>query len=233
MKNHSMKALAVFASLAFGSTAACAAVGADQAGKLGKELTAVGAVQAANAEGTIPAWEGGITAPPSGYKVGDFHLDPFAADTPTLQITAQNYRQHPDKLTEGQQGMFAKYPTFRMDIYPTRRSASSRRALTNTAQDATPPISPTRRCVIDAPMALRCVPPSVPRYLDHDEYKDLGRALTTSRPGPPGAVQPRRSAKSSGRTTARHPSPASQHALSSTRRWKPARLGARCAVARK
>ena len=124
MKNHSMKALAVFASLALGSTAACAAVSAEQAAKLGKELTAVGAEQAGNADGTIPAWEGGITAPPAGYKVGTFHADPYAADKPLLQITPQNYKEHADKLTEGQEAMFAKYPDFRMDIYPTRRSAS-------------------------------------------------------------------------------------------------------------
>jgi len=124
MKNHSMKTLAVFASLVFGSATAHAAVSADQAAKLGKELTAFGAVQAANADGTIPAWEGGITSPPAGYKVGAFHPDPFAADRPRLQITAQNYKEHADKLTAGQQAMFAKYPDFRMDVYPTQRSAS-------------------------------------------------------------------------------------------------------------
>ena len=103
---------------------AFAAVSAEQAAKLGKELTAVGAEQGANADGTIPAWDGGITSPPAGYKVGDFHPDPFAADKVTLQITAQNYKEHADKLTAGQQGMFEKFPSFRMDVYPTRRSAS-------------------------------------------------------------------------------------------------------------
>lgn len=123
MKQHSLKVLAVCLGLTVG-TGAIAAVGADQAGKLGKELTAVGAEQAGNADGTIPAWEGGITSLPAGYKVGDFHPDPFASDKPTLQITAQNYKEHADKLSEGQQAMFAKYPSFRMDIYPTRRSAA-------------------------------------------------------------------------------------------------------------
>lgn len=123
MKQQSLKVLAVCLGLTIG-TGAFAAVGADQAAKLGKELTAFGAEKAGNADGTIPAWEGGITSPPAGYKVGDFHPDPFAADKPTLQITAQNYKEHADKLTEGQQAMFAKYPSFRMDIYPTRRSAA-------------------------------------------------------------------------------------------------------------
>ncbi|MBB5207589.1 DUF1329 domain-containing protein [Chiayiivirga flava] len=123
MKNHSLKVLAVCAGLTFG-TGAIAAVGADQAAKLGKELTALGAEMGASADGTIPAWDGGVTSPPAGYKVGDFHPDPFAADKPVLQITPANYKEHADKLTEGQQAMFAKYPSFRMDIYPTRRSAA-------------------------------------------------------------------------------------------------------------
>ena len=117
-------ALAVCVGMAFATGSAFAAVSADQAGKLGKEFTAVGAIQAGNADGTIPAWEGGITSPPAGYKPGMSHPDPFAADKPTFAITPDNYREFADKLTEGQKAMFAKYPTFRMDIYPTRRSAS-------------------------------------------------------------------------------------------------------------
>src|SRR5690606_33143759 len=90
----------------------------------GNQLTPVGAEKAGNAAGTIPAWEGGITTPPAGYTVGDFHPDPFAADRPLFSITPANYREHADKLTAGQQAMFERYPTFRMDIYPSRRSAS-------------------------------------------------------------------------------------------------------------
>jgi hypothetical protein len=43
---------------------------------------------------------------------------------PLLQITPANYKHYADKLTAGAQAAFAKYPSFRMDIYPTRRSAS-------------------------------------------------------------------------------------------------------------
>ena len=31
--------------------------------------------RAGNADGTIPAWNGGITKPPEGYKPGDHHPD--------------------------------------------------------------------------------------------------------------------------------------------------------------
>jgi hypothetical protein len=122
MRKFTTTALAV-AALTFAS-GALAAVSAEQAARLGRDLTPVGAEKAGNAAGTIPAWEGGITRPPAGYKVSDHHPDPFAADRPLFSITPQNYREHAEKLTVGQQAMFARYPTFRMDIYPSRRSAS-------------------------------------------------------------------------------------------------------------
>ncbi len=125
MSNSRIKAaLAAGIGAAFLTGSVFAAVTAEQAARLGKDLTAMGAIQAGNAEGTIPAWEGGITTPPAGYKAGQFHPDPFASDRPVFSITPDNYREHADKLTVGQQGMFAKYPTFRMDVYPTRRSAA-------------------------------------------------------------------------------------------------------------
>lgn len=131
-------ALAVFVGMAFSTGTVFAAVGADQAARLGKDLTPVGAEQAGNADGSIPAWEGGITSPPAGYKQGMFHPDPFAADKPLFSITPANYKEYSDQLTEGQKGMFAKYPTFRMDVYPTRRSASfPQRAYEYTIKNAT------------------------------------------------------------------------------------------------
>lgn len=101
-----------------------AAVSAAEAAKLGKTLTPVGAEKAGNADGSIPAWEGGITKPPAGYKKGDHHPDPFASDRPTNTLTAQNFKQFEAKLTPGQQAMFGKYASFKMPIYPTRRSAA-------------------------------------------------------------------------------------------------------------
>ncbi len=137
MRTFRMKAMAGLVGLAVSTTAAYAAVGADQAARLGKDLTPTGALKAGNG-GAIPDWEGGITRPPGGYKVGTFHPDPFAADKVTLQITPANYKQHAEKLSAGAQAMFAKYPTFRMDVYPTRRSASfPQRAYEYTIKNAT------------------------------------------------------------------------------------------------
>jgi hypothetical protein len=103
---------------------ASAAVSAEQAARLGRDLTPLGGEKAGNAAGTIPEWTGGITTPPAGYKAGDHHPDPFARDAISQAITPQNYKQFADQLTVGQQAMFERYPTFKMNVYPTRRSAA-------------------------------------------------------------------------------------------------------------
>ncbi|VAW44021.1 FIG002188: hypothetical protein [hydrothermal vent metagenome] len=94
-------------------------------GRLTTDLTPVGAVRAGNAEGTIPAWTGGITSAPAGYKAGDHHPDPFADDKVKFTINAANHKDYAEQLSVGQTAMFERYPeTFKMDVYPTRRSAS-------------------------------------------------------------------------------------------------------------
>ena len=88
-------------------------------------LTPVGAIRAGNAEGTIPAWTGGITQPPAGYVPGGWYVDPYADDEILFTITAQNYQQYADKLTVGTKALFERYPdTFKMHVYPTRRGTS-------------------------------------------------------------------------------------------------------------
>ena len=107
------------------SAQANAAVTSEEAAKLKKELTPVGATRAGNADGSIPAWTGGITKPVAGYSKGDHHPDPFAADKVSFTITAANLEQYKDNLTPGQIKLFETYPdTFKMHVYPTRRSAS-------------------------------------------------------------------------------------------------------------
>lgn len=105
---------------------AAAAIPPEQAARLGQDLTPMGAERAGNAEGTIPAWTGGITEAPAGYQPGDHHPDPFADDEILFTITAENYNDHTDKLTVGHIALFEAYPeTFKMHIYPTRRSFSA------------------------------------------------------------------------------------------------------------
>ncbi|MEK6194020.1 MAG: DUF1329 domain-containing protein, partial [Deltaproteobacteria bacterium] len=99
-----------------------------EAEKLKGELTPFGGERAGNADGTIPAWDGGIKGIPegSGYKgPGDFHPDPFKDDKVQLSITGKNIDQYADKLGKGVAALLKKHPEFRMDIYPTHRTASA------------------------------------------------------------------------------------------------------------
>ena len=107
------------------SGAAVAAITAEEAKQLGSTLTAVGAEKAANAAGTIPAYSGGLMTAPAGFKAGDgIRPNPFADEKPRLVIDAGNMAEHADKLTEGTKALLQKYPTFRVDVYPTQRSVA-------------------------------------------------------------------------------------------------------------
>ena len=125
--------------LACAAVSAQAAVTAAEAAKLKSELTPLGAEKAGNKEGTIPAWTGGLTTAPAGYKSGTRRPDPFANEKPILQITAKNMDQHADKLAEGVKVLLKKYPdTFRLDVYPTHRTAAAPQYVyDNTFQNAT------------------------------------------------------------------------------------------------
>jgi hypothetical protein len=115
--------ITIAASLAF-SWSAMAAVSAEEAAKLGNELTPFGAEKAGNKEGTIPAWTGGFTGKIAGEKEGGRRGDPFKGEKPLYSVTAKNMAQHADKLTEGVKAMFKKYPdSYRIDVYPTHRTA--------------------------------------------------------------------------------------------------------------
>jgi len=107
------------AALMVSSHTTLAAVSADQAAALGDSLTPIGAEKAGNSAGTIPAWTGGLP------KTDDRYSNPFAGEAPLMTITAANAAEHADKLTPGQMALFKKYPdTFKMNVYPTHRSAS-------------------------------------------------------------------------------------------------------------
>lgn len=116
-----------------------AAVGDDEAKALGTTLTAFGAEKAGNKEGTIPEYTGGLTTPPPAYKQGSgVRPDPFADDKPLFVITAANVAQYADKLSEGAKALFKKYPDYKMEVFPTRRSAAyPKPVLDNTVKNAT------------------------------------------------------------------------------------------------
>jgi hypothetical protein len=102
-----------------------AAVPEQEAAQLGTTLTPMGAEKAGNADGSIPAWTGGLkqdAAPVTNFFLGD----PFANEKPLFVITAANMTQYQDKLTDGQKALFKRYPdSYRMPVYPTHRTFSA------------------------------------------------------------------------------------------------------------
>src|SRR3954468_17313472 len=99
--NTRLTLLAGLVAASFGFTAQ-AAVSADEAKTLATTLTAIGAEKAANKDGTIPAYAGGVTTAPAGFKAGDgIRPNPFAGEKPRVVVDAKNMAQHADKLTEG------------------------------------------------------------------------------------------------------------------------------------
>jgi hypothetical protein len=110
---------------AFVAVTTFAEVSSEEAARLEADLTPLGAERAGNAAGTIPPWTGGITEPPPGYAPGSHHPDPYPHDTILFTITAANLEEHAAHLSEGQKALLLAYPdTWRMHVYPTRRSAS-------------------------------------------------------------------------------------------------------------
>src|SRR5947209_282912 len=136
---YSTRVLHLGAALAV-ALAACNAwgVSAEEAAKLKSELTPLGAERAGNKDGSIPAWEGGVVKPPAGWKAGQPRTDLFASDKPLYSITAKNLAQYVDKLSDGQQALLKKYPSYRIDVYPTRRTAAAPQYVyDNTLKNAT------------------------------------------------------------------------------------------------
>jgi hypothetical protein len=111
------------------ATIASAAVTAQQAARLGVDLTPMGAEQAGNAAGTIPAWTGGIRSPAEagapGFKPGGHHPDPYASDKPLYRIDASNMSRYAANLTAGSKALLTAYKgSYFINVYPSHRSAA-------------------------------------------------------------------------------------------------------------
>lgn len=107
------------------SCSVAAKITPEQAARLGNDLTPLGAEKAGNADGSIPAWTGGITSAPAGYTAGMHHPDPFAADKVLMTIDSSNVNEYKSLLSPGQIKLFEIYPdTYKMNIYQSRRTAS-------------------------------------------------------------------------------------------------------------
>ena len=109
---------------------ALAAPSAEEAAQIGKTLTEFGATVAGNADGSIPAYDPAkaLTKAPAGYapqdpRGGFPYVDPYANEKPLFSITSKNMAQYADKLDDGNKALLTRYPEYRIDVYPTHRSA--------------------------------------------------------------------------------------------------------------
>lgn len=145
---------------------ASAAVSADEAAKLKSTLTPLGAERGANKDGSIPAWDGGVAKAPAGYKSGDARPDVFSGDKPLLSIDAKTMDRHADKLTDGVKALMKKYPDYRIDVYPTHRSAAAPQwVYDNTYKNA------TRATLVDGGHGVEGAYGGIPFPLPKDGYE--------------------------------------------------------------
>ncbi len=82
-----------------------------------------GAIRAANADGSIPAYTGGLMKPPAGFSPAKGYVDPFVDEKPLFTISAANADQYKDSLSVGTLALLKKNPNFRMPVYKTHRTA--------------------------------------------------------------------------------------------------------------
>ena len=95
---------------------------ADQAAKLGKELTPIGAESGASADGSIPAW---TPAKQSGKISGEYAADSaIEAEKPLYTITGADLAKYGAKLTEGHKYLLKTFKTYKMQVYKSHRNVA-------------------------------------------------------------------------------------------------------------
>ncbi len=106
----------------------------EEVAKLGKELTAIGAVRAPNADGSIPEWSGPVNFTEEQRQLTPKQIEEMDPDKlsevfaggevsdPKFVITAANMAEYADKLTEGHKILLQRFPTYKMPVFESKRS---------------------------------------------------------------------------------------------------------------
>lgn len=94
------------------------------AARLGRDLTPLGADMRGNADGSIPAYTGGLPASAITRLPDGHYVDPFATEKPLYVIQRENLEQHRARLASGHLDLFRRYPGFTLPVYPTHRTAA-------------------------------------------------------------------------------------------------------------
>jgi hypothetical protein len=93
------------------------------ASALTTSLTPMGAERAGNADGSIPAWTGGLVSSPTSPNQPT-ECDVFVNETPLCRIDASNMAQYQTLLTPGTQALITKRGNW-IKLYPTHRTAAA------------------------------------------------------------------------------------------------------------
>lgn len=113
----------IMAACLAGAIGIAGAATAQDAVRLGKDLTPAGAEKAGNKDGSIPAWTG--SEPPlPGWVHGKKRVDfwKHKGDKPLFSIDASNVDKYADKLSPGQIATIKQIKGYRMDVYPSHRA---------------------------------------------------------------------------------------------------------------
>ena len=120
------KLLTTALTLSLAASAAVAEVPANQAARLGADLTPMGAEKAGSTSG-VSSWSGRAingSALLNGFDGGALP-NPFASDKASYTITAGNAAQYDSQLTVGQKAMLATYPdSYKLNVYKSNRTCT-------------------------------------------------------------------------------------------------------------
>jgi len=139
-----------------------------------------GALRAGNADGSIPAWNGGLppdTAPAGFKKDSGFWVDPYADDKVLYTVTGKNVDQYASKLSATTVEMLKRYSDYRLDVYPSRRPANYTAAFNDNAQK-----NAAGRCkTIEGGLALTGCFGGTPFPVPKDGYEAMWNALLANK----------------------------------------------------
>lgn len=106
------------AALILGALLCCSATAQTQ------DLTPAGAERAGSSDGIVPAWSGGLKAPPVGWRPEMGYVNPFPDDRPITVITRVTRERFNTELSPGLIALLDRVPGFQMPLYATRRTAT-------------------------------------------------------------------------------------------------------------
>ncbi len=104
---------------------AVAGVSQEQAALLTTTLTPFGSIRAGSADGLVPAWTGGDTTPVAGAPSQGIPPSAYSNENKILTIDSSNVLQYGNKLSDGLIAIFQRYPDFKVEVYPSHRTAAA------------------------------------------------------------------------------------------------------------